>query len=256
MGILLDIDGTLLDAGRAIQGAPEAVAQLRRRGLRLLFATNTSRKSRADVGESLRREGIDAKDDEVLSASWAAAVWLRELGIRRVQLLLSAASRADWAGFETTDASPEAVVLGDMGRELSFDALNSGFRSLRGGARLVATHTNRCWKNDEGEWALDAGAFVAALEYAAQVEAEVVGKPAPGFFRMAAAMLQEKLESLVIVGDSLELDIAGGRACGLATYLVLTGSTDARQLADLPAERRPHHVLESVRDLPEMLARA
>jgi ribonucleotide monophosphatase NagD (HAD superfamily) len=148
------------------------------------------------------------------------------------------------------------VVLGDMGREVTFDALNAAFRSLRRGARLVATHTNRFWKNDEGEWTLDAGAFVAALEYAAGVEAEVIGKPAQGFFRMAAAMLGERVEEMSIAGDDLEADILGGRVAGMTTYLVLTGKTDARQLADLPAEHRPHHVLESVRDLPDLLARA
>jgi ribonucleotide monophosphatase NagD (HAD superfamily) len=84
MGVLLDIDGTILDGGRAIEGAPEAIAALRGRGVPLLFATNTSRKSRAEVAESLRRAGIEVDDGEILSAGHAAAVWLREQGIRRV----------------------------------------------------------------------------------------------------------------------------------------------------------------------------
>jgi HAD superfamily hydrolase (TIGR01458 family) len=256
MGVLLDIDGTLLDSGRAIDGAAEAVAELRRRGTRLLFATNTSRKSRAEVAASLRRAGIEASDEEILSASWAAAVRLRELQVRRVQLLLAPSSRADWTSFEVTDASPEAVVLGDMGRELTFDVLNAAFRNLRGGARFVATHTNRYWKSDDGEWSLDAGAFVAALEYAAGVQAEVIGKPASGFFRMAAAMLGARPEEMCIAGDDLEADIAGGRSAGLTAYLVLTGKADAKQAAAAPPHAAPHRVLESVRELPELLARA
>ena len=35
MGLLLDIDGTVLDAGRAIDGAAEAVEELRRRATRV-----------------------------------------------------------------------------------------------------------------------------------------------------------------------------------------------------------------------------
>src|SRR5512147_319788 len=99
MGFLLDIDGTLLDSGRAIEGAAGAVAALRARGQALLFATNTSRKSRAEIGASLRAAGIDAHDEEVWSASFAAAMLLKEAGIRRVHLLLTPSAAADWDGF-------------------------------------------------------------------------------------------------------------------------------------------------------------
>lgn len=252
MGVLLDIDGTVLDAGRAIEGAADAVATLRGRGRRLLFATNTSRKSRGDVAESLRAAGIPVDDEEVLSASWAAAVLLRESGVKRVQLLLTQSARADWAGFEVTSDSPEAVVVGDLGEEFAFRPLNDAFRSLHAGARLIATQKNRYWKGDGG-WTLDAGAFVAALEYAARTEAVVAGKPAPGFFRMAAALLGVAPRAMTIVGDDLESDVAGGRAAGLRTVLVRTGKFDARRLAQAPPEQAPDLVIDSIRDLPAAL---
>ena len=47
------------------------------------------------------------------------------------------------------------------------------------GAQLVAMQRNRWWPTADGP-ALDAGVFVAGLEYAAQVKATVVGKPSPG----------------------------------------------------------------------------
>lgn len=188
MGLLIDIDGTLLDAGVAIPGAVDAVASLRARAVPLLFATNTSRKSRAEIAESLRSAGFATSDDEVLSAAYAAAVHLRAEGVRRVQLLLPPGAREDWSDFEVTEDDPEAVVVGDLGDSFTFDRLNGAFRSLHAGARLVATQKNRFWKAPGG-WTLDAGAFVAALEYSARTEALVVGKPAPGFFRMAARQL-------------------------------------------------------------------
>lgn len=249
MGILLDIDGTVLDAGRAIDGAAEAVEALRERGTRILFATNTSRKSRADVGASLRAAGIDARDDDVLSAGYAAAVLLREAGVRRVQLLLTESARRDWEGFEVTTRSPEAVVVGDLGHEFAFGPLNDAFRSLHAGARLVATQKNRYWKGEDG-WTLDAGAFVAALEYAARTEAVVVGKPAPGFFRMAAKLLGEEPATMAIVGDDVESDVAGGRAAGMTAILVRTGKFDEARVAGVPPEQAPHLVIDSIRDLP------
>lgn len=252
MGVLLDIDGTVLDAGRAIDGAAEAVTALRARGLPVLFATNTSRKSRADVGASLRAAGIDARDEDVLSAGYAAAVYCREAGVTRVRLLLTESARADWTGFDAESDAPEAVVVGDLGDEFAFRPLNEAFRCLHAGARLIATQKNRTWKAADG-WTLDAGAFVAALEYAARTEATVVGKPAPGFFRMAAALLQVEPRALTIVGDDVESDVAGGRAAGLRTVLVRTGKFDARRVAETPAERAPDLVIDSIKDLPAAL---
>ncbi|MFN8179666.1 MAG: HAD-IIA family hydrolase [bacterium] len=253
MGLLLDIDGTLLDSGRAIDGAADAVAKLRARGHALLFATNTSRKSRAEIGASLRSAGIDARDEEVWSASGAAAVLLRQAGVRRVHLLLTPSATEDWTGFERVDDAAEAVVVGDLGNLFDFERLNRAFVCLRAGARLVAAHRNRFWKNDQGAWALDAGPFVKALEYAAETQAELIGKPAPGFFHAAARLLGEVVSQLAIVGDDLEADVGGGRAAGLDTWLVQTGKFDAARLAATPRDRAPHHVIGSIRELPDRI---
>ncbi len=252
MGILLDIDGTLLDAGRPIDGAIGAVAALRDLGLPLLFATNTSRRSRAAIAASLRDAGLEAAESEILSAAWAAAVRLEEEGIRRVQLLLPPEVHVDFGAFEITDRDPQAVVVGDLGDRLDAPTLDAAFRSLRGGARLVATQKNRCWKSAEG-WKLDAGAWVAALEYGAEAEAEVIGKPATGFFRMAARALARDPGELTMVGDDLEADVGGGRAAGLSTILVRTGKYDEGKLATATPERRPDRVIDSIRDLPATL---
>jgi HAD superfamily hydrolase (TIGR01458 family) len=256
VGVLLDIDGTLMDSGRAIDGAAEAVRALRARRIPLLFATNISRKARGEVAASLRDAGIEARDEEVLNAGWAAAVLLRADGVRRVHLMLTPSAAVDWHGFDVVDEGADAVVVGDMGRRFDFDRLERAFRCLRDGARLVAAHRNPWWKDDRGEVTLDAGTFVAALEYAAGVKAELVGKPAADFFRMAARVLGEDPGRLVMVGDDLVADVAGGRAAGLATYLVRTGKFDAAALARTPPERAPHRVIESVRELPAALEEA
>lgn len=252
MGVLLDIDGTVLDAGRAIDGAAAAIDAVRSAGRRILFATNTSRKSRASVAASLRAGGIAAQDDEILSANYAAATLLRSRGVRSVHLLLTPDAAEDWVDFETTSDAPEAVVVGDLGSRFDFERLNTAFRHLHAGARLVATQKNRYWKSESG-WTLDAGAFVAALEYSARTEAEIVGKPAPGFFRMAAELLGESVDRITIVGDDLETDVVGGLAAGMNTVLVRTGKFDADRLREAPDDATPNHVIDSIRDLPAIL---
>ena len=55
---------------------------------------------------------------------------------------------------------------------------------------------------------------------------------------------------LVVLGDMLTADIAGARAIGAASVLVLTGVTSAAEAAAAPAAQQPDYVIESLIDLP------
>jgi HAD superfamily hydrolase (TIGR01458 family) len=251
-GLLLDLDGTVYAGDQLVPGAAAAVASLRSAGFPFLFTTNTSRKSRADVVASLSEMGLDATEDEILTAPVAAAAWLEAQGVHRVQLLVSESTHADFAGLELSDDGPEAVLVGDLGAEFTFERLNSAFRSLRSGARLVAIHRNRFWLPETGP-TLDAGPFVAALEYASGATATLIGKPAPEFFAMAARRLEISDAALAVVGDDLESDVRGGRAAGLVTIQVRTGKYNAEATRLASPEHRPHHVVDSLADIPYLV---
>lgn len=103
---------------------------------------------------------------------------------------------------------------------------------------------NRYFQETAG-LSLDAGPFVAALEYAAAIEATVVGKPAPAFFHAACAALGTKPERTVMIGDDVESDVNGATRAGLQGILLRTGkyrtgdeqqleNADALVLPDLP----------------------
>ena len=67
-GELLDLDGPVYEDRGLVAGADRAVARLRTAGLALRFATNTSRHPRGALVEWLRRLGVDARADEVVTA--------------------------------------------------------------------------------------------------------------------------------------------------------------------------------------------
>lgn len=251
-GILIDLDGTVYQGSELIPGAAAAIARLRGVGMPLLFTTNTSRKSRRDIIASLRAMGLDVRAEEVFSAPVAAAEWLAEQGVRRIQLLLPESTHADFADFQITSVDPEMVLVGDLGAGFTFERLNEAFRSLRGGAGLVAVHRNRFWLPEDGP-TLDAGPFVAALEYAARVEATLVGKPSAAFFRTAASRTGVPLERLAVVGDDVESDVAGARAAGLVSIQVRTGKFESSGRESLLPDESPHRVIDSLADLPALL---
>ncbi|HET9228426.1 MAG TPA: TIGR01458 family HAD-type hydrolase [Thermoanaerobaculia bacterium] len=221
-GCLIDLDGTVYQEGRAIIGAAEAIEALRRAEIPFRFATNTTRLPRAALAERLAGLGIRAAPGEILSAPSTAARWLRSRGIKRVRLLLARESWREFEGLKVDDRTPQYVVVGDLGEEWTFEILNGAFRNLMEGAELLAIQRNRYWHTDGG-LSLDAGPFVAALEYATGKTAILAGKPSPAFFEAAARELGLPPDRIAVIGDDLEGDVVGARQAGMIGVAVRTG---------------------------------
>ncbi len=248
-GLVLDLDGTLYDRNGLIAGAASAIAALRGAGVAVCFATNTTRHPRGVLVDRLRRLGVELVPKELLTAPLAAVSWLRERGVQSVALHLAAATEVEFASFDRDDRSPGAVVVGDLGDDWTFDRLNRAFRQVMAGADLVAVQKNRYWQTADG-LTLDAGPFVAALEYATGKDAVVVGKPAAAFFDAAARLLGLRRSEMLMVGDDIASDVGGAVEAGMLGALVRTGKFRA---ADLTHGVEAPAVIDSVADLPELL---
>jgi HAD superfamily hydrolase (TIGR01458 family) len=249
-GCLFDIDGTVIEDEAVIPGAAEALDALRRAEIPFRFATNITRFSRSTLAGLLTSRGVPVRAEEILSAPSVAALWLREQGSRRVQLLLQRSTWEEFEGFEIGGSPVQHVLVGDLGAEWSFEILNEAFRNLLDGAELVAVHRNRYWWTG-GKPTLDAGAFVASLEYSSGRTATLIGKPSPAFFEVAARELGLPPGRIAMVGDDLENDVQGPRQAGIAGVLVRTGR--GRETDEALARRTADAVLDSVADLPGWL---
>jgi HAD superfamily hydrolase (TIGR01458 family) len=252
--ILLDVDGVLHVSGEAIPGAPDAVRRLRESGHRLRLVTNNTTRSRSQLASELGSLGFDVDESDIETTPVAAA---RLLAGKRVLALTMAAIHSDLEQHvELIEDGAEVVLVGgtdeskETGRVFAYENLNRAFAELRGGARLVALHRNRWWQTARGPL-LDAGAYVAGLEYAAGVEAEVVGKPTGAYFKSALAGLGAEAEETVMVGDDVEADVGGAKAAGLRAILVRTGKF--REAALAAAEPKPDAIVDSVADVPGAL---
>jgi HAD superfamily hydrolase (TIGR01458 family) len=246
-GVLIDVDGTLLADDRAIPGAPQVIERLRAEGVPFRVTTNITRLSRAAIAAMLQECGVRVDARDVINPSILARRRVIESGRHRAALLVARGTRADFEGIEESETSPAWVVLGDLGRGFTRERLSTAFRCLRDGATLLALHRIRYWHDPAEGWVLDVGAYAAALEYAAGVEAEVVGKPSIGFFQLALAELGLPAGEVVVVGDDPETDVIGGRAAGCRTALVRTGKSSADH--GVAAGPAPDLTLESVREL-------
>jgi phospholysine phosphohistidine inorganic pyrophosphate phosphatase len=251
LGVLLDVDGVLYVGDEPIEGAHEALLELRELSAGVRLMTNTTSRSRRAVLEHLHQLGFDVSLEEVLTPAAMAERHCRERGYEAVTVLVSEGLREDLQALEsaTPGAPTDAVILGDLGDGFTPEVLNRVFRAMMDGAELVALQHNRYWRRADG-LALDVGAYAAALEYASGHEAVTVGKPAQAFF--LAAMADMRLERGIMVGDDLEADVGGAMAAGLPGVLVRTGKY--RQDA-LKARVTPTAIVDSIKDVPGLLPR-
>lgn len=249
-GLLFDLDGTLYTDDAPIPGAAELLHQLHARGIVCRYLTNTTRFSRRGLLERLRAFGFPVEPDELFTAATAAVRWLERQGIERIATYIPDTAREDFADFGFDPIRPQAIIVGDLGERWDFRTLNRAFRQVLDGAILVALQKNKYWHTARG-LELDAGPFVAALEYATDREAKVVGKPSREFFEMAVESTGLRAEQLAVVGDDVDTDIGGAHDATLRGILVRTGKFRQDRLDRSGA--LPHAILDSVARLPEIL---
>jgi HAD superfamily hydrolase (TIGR01458 family) len=184
---------------------------------------------------------------------------VRALRGRRVLALTMQSVVPDLDGLDLVGEDADVVLVGgadegdETGRVFSYMNLARAFAELELGAELYCLHKNRWWQTSRGPL-LDSGAFVAGLEYAAGVDAVVLGKPSPLYFDAALEALGAEPELAWMVGDDIDADIAGAQRHGMRTALVRTGKFRPDDL-----ERSgvvPDIVVNSVAELPEWLERA
>jgi HAD superfamily hydrolase (TIGR01458 family) len=254
--ILLDLDGVVHVSGEPVPGSVAAVRQLRAAGHRLRFVTNNTTRSRADLAAELRGMGLDLDDEELQTTPRAA---VHALQGKRVLALTMSAIVPDLEGVDLVGEGADAVLLGgcdeteEANRVFSYMNLARAFAELEGGAELYCLHKNRWWQTKHGP-RLDAGAFVAGLEYAADTLATVLGKPSSAYFAAALDALDADARLAWMVGDDVESDIRGAQLHGMRTVLLRTGKfrPDTFDRSGV----RPDVLLSSLADLPEWLETA
>lgn len=252
-GVLLDLDGTLYTADRPIEGAVETVRGLRTRGVAIRALSNTDSIGRESIRRRLAHMGFDIGDHEIVTCVSAAVGFLRQTGARRCLSLVSAEVREELSVFGRCEKQdPDCVIIGDCREWLSYDRLDLAFRALRAGARLVALQGGRFARGQDGDH-IDTGAIVAALEYSSGSVAEVIGKPSPILFEQAlSGMPSLDPTRVLVVGDDIATDIAGGAQFGLPTVLVATGKFEEGDMKR--SNWKPDYRIDSIAHLGELIS--
>ena len=262
-GFVFDLDGTVYLGDAALPGSVDGIAELRRRGKRVLFVSNKPLEPRTNYAAKLTRLGIPTAADDVITSGYVLGHHLAhhqpEL---RYYVIGEASLRNELRGHgltildELDDQDPREVidpagidaVVVAFDRTLDYRKLNTAYQALLRGAHFYATNADKACPMPGGSIP-DAGATIAALEHISGRKLELLaGKPSPLIMQVALARLDLPAARCMMVGDRLETDILMGQQAGMYTAAVLTGAStraDAESLAEPPS-----FIIDNVGALP------
>jgi HAD superfamily hydrolase (TIGR01458 family) len=252
---LFDIDGVFLEGKeqpRLLSGR-RIVAALRKRTIPFRLVTNTSTHSPEQIAATLGRLGVQVEVDQIHSAvETTVAVAARRFPAGRCFAVAEppVCALLEAAGLRLVQEAPADVVVVALCRNADYQMLSAAARCVLQGATLLACHRNRVWLDEKG-YALSAGPWAAALEYATQAQAEIFGKPTAAFYDEARRPFGVAAAQTLMIGDDVVADVRGAQNAGLRAGLVLTGKTRRDELDRLSAQ--PDLVLEQVDDLADLL---
>lgn len=250
--LLMDLDGTLVLTGRAIDHVVDTLRRVRELGSAVLVVTNNASSSPAAVAQRLCGLGIPFRAEEVVGSPLAAAALLAEshrpgdrVLIVGTDALADAVQDAGLTPVRTADEHPVAVVQGHS-PDTGWRDLAEACIALRAGADWVATNVDPTLPTDRGMLPGN-GSMVQVLVTATGLQPRVAGKPQRPLLDTAAE--RAGAHSPLVVGDRLDTDIAAAVAAGMPSLLVLSGVSTAADLLAAPANMRPTAVALDLRGL-------
>jgi glycerol 3-phosphatase-2 len=247
-GLLIDLDGVVWIGREPVPGSPEALRALLDAGKRIVFVTNNPGRLPQAYVQRLRELGVEVGPEQIVTAGVAVAQLAGEaageggsafvIGAEPLQEMMAATGTRLLQGDEAEEADV-VVVSGHKG--FDYGELKAAKFALDRGAQLFATSHDPTMPYPGGELP-GTGAVLAAVEIASGKQATIAGKPERHLFELAKEVAGEG--RLAMIGDRISSDIDGGRAAGLETILVLSG-TSSREQAEA-ADPAPDHVIDDL----------
>ena len=261
-GFVFDLDGTVYLGEKALPGAVEAIAELRRRNKKTLFVSNKPLEPGSKYAAKLTRIGIPTPSEDVITSALVLGYHLaknephlrlyvvgeeslrQELRGHGLNVMDEVEGQDDKNVIDT--AGIDAVVIA-FDRTLDYRKINTAYQALMRGARFFATNADKVCPMPGGAIP-DAGATITALEYITGRRVELLaGKPSGLMMRVAMQRMDLPPERCMMIGDRLETDIRMGQEAGFATAAALTGVSTRQDIARMT--NPPDFTIETLADL-------
>ena len=267
-GFIFDMDGTIAlgnaasGGHEALPGAIDLLARLRQRGTPFRVFTNGTAKPPATYAKGLRAAGFDIADEEMMTPSTSAAIWLGRKGLNRVRVLGDPGVAAPLLaqGLEVIGPSDKALVDAVYTcwfRGFTFPDLEAACESVWAGAKLTTASHVPFFATANGRGIGSSFAINQMIAALTGKRARILGKPSRIAFDVAAGAMglrRADAGKIVVVGDDPALEMAMARKAGAIGIGMTTGLMRPEALNSLPASQQPHAVISDLGAISRALA--
>lgn len=247
--VLFDIDGVLEYQGKVFDGAIELIDRLRKDDIKLRFLTNSTLKSSKSAAQKLNNKGFSVEQNEVITASYATALYLKEIKPKSIWLLLAREGVEEFKDFVFNEENPEYVVIGDCRDSFNFQTMNKVLQKVVNGAKLIGM-ISELIDSSLGTLELNVGSWVKMIEEAANVKAKYIGKPNRFVFDLILKDFSFNKDRILMVGDRISSDIVGAKNAGIKSVLVKQGEFSSDHLKN---NVKPDFTIDKISDLPNII---
>ena len=264
--LILDMDGVLWRGDTPMPGLVDFFDTLRAADIGFILATNNATKTAAMYTERLARFGVAVLPQQILTSAEATASYLAGrfpsgstiyvIGAKGLHDAVSAKgfrilSAADvHAGAKAAAPITAAAVVAGLSPDMTYHEIAMGVYLVNQGVPFIGTNPDTTFPSEIGSLP-GAGALLAMIIAATNVEPIIIGKPGPIVFQEAVKRLGGDSSTVAMVGDRLSTDIQGAGAAGLRAILVLSGISTREEAEAGPV--RPDYIFADITELASFL---
>ncbi len=264
--LILDMDGVLWRGDTPMPGLVDFFDTLRAADIGFILATNNATKTAAMYTERLARFGVAVLPQQILTSAEATASYLAGrfpsgstiyvIGAKGLHDAVSAKgfrilSAADvHAGAKAAAPITAAAVVAGLSPDMTYHEIAMGVYLVNQGVPFIGTNPDTTFPSEIGSLP-GAGALLAMIIAATNVEPIIIGKPGPIIFQEAVKRLGGDPSTVAMVGDRLSTDIQGAEAAGLRAILVLSGISTREEAEIGPV--RPDYIFADITELASFL---
>jgi 4-nitrophenyl phosphatase len=238
-GLILDMDGVLWKDSSPIGDLPLIFNSIRSQGLKVVMATNNATSTVAEYLDKFSHFGVALEPWQIVTSAMASAHALIQSFPQKGAVFIvgenGLVSELRDNGFipvtDPDDETPVVAVIAGLDRSLNYQKLRRATFLIRAGTPFFGTNPDSTFPTPLG-LVPGAGSIIAAIRTASGVDPIMIGKPAPFMFELSAERMMLIKKEILVVGDRLETDIAGGQALGARTALVLSGVSTSQQVSN------------------------
>ena len=255
--VLLDMDGTIYLGDHLFNGVHECFDYFKKHDINFVFITNNSSHDLEFYEAKINRMGIECTKENFYSSIEVTLEYLKKHNAKKIYVLGNECLKKKLEKcFEIVkkydkNEKLDAVVCG-FNTELVYEDLKNACLYLETqDVEFLATNGDYRCPIEDGLYIPDCGGMIEWMRLCTNKSARVLGKPDPEIVNQLIKKYNVKPSEVICVGDRLYTDIKVAVNANVDSVCVLSGESSLEDIKNY--ESKPTYILDSIKDLPELL---